>query len=246
MTVAPASVSEALRSPAASLQRFVTDSVAGTLGGGVAGIFVGLLYGSALASSPAAQGLGTSTVLLVLLALNVVAGLAGGFGVALGIAAGRWIGPHPAWTVAGAAVSGLVIGGLLQVLGSDAFNVLFGRAPGGITGGIEGAVVGIAIAGGAMLAGTLDSVLRWRPVVGAAAACAAAGALLTAAGGRLMGGSLERLSGAFADSRLDLDPLGRFFGEPHFGTTTQVVLGTVEGLIFGACVAAAIVLARRG
>lgn len=231
-----------LASPA---PRFLTDSVAGTLGGGIAGIFVGLLYGSALASSPAAQGLGTSTVLLVLLALNVVAGLAGGFGVALGIAAGRLIGPHPAWTVAGAAVSGLVIGGLLKIVGSDAFTLLFGRAPGGITGGLEGAAIGIAIAGGALLAGTLDAPLRWRPVIGAGVASGIAGVLITMAGGRLMGGSLERLSGAFADSRLDLDPLGRFFGETHFGTGPQVALGAVEGLLFGACVTAAIVRARR-
>lgn len=244
----PAAVpGSAPRGPLASpVPRFLTDSVAGTLGGGIAGIFVGLLYGSALASSPAAQGIGTSTVLLVLLALNVVAGLAGGFGVALGIAAGRLIGPHPAWTVAGAAVSGLVIGGLLKIVGSDAFTLLFGRAPGGITGGLEGAAIGIAIAGGALLAGTLDAPSRWRPVIGAGVASGIAGVLITMAGGRLMGGSLERLSGAFADSRLDLDPLGRFFGEAHFGDITQVVLGTVEGLLFGACVAAAIVLARRG
>src|SRR5687768_9784434 len=156
--------------PAPSWLRFATDTVAGTLGGGVTGIFAGLMYGSALAYTSAAQALGTSTVLVVLLALNVVAGMAGGFGIAVGIAAARFAGPHPAWTVAGAALSGLVIGGLFRVLGSDAFNLLFGHAPGGITGGIEGAVLGIAIAGGAMLAGTLDSPVRWRPVLGASLA----------------------------------------------------------------------------
>lgn len=227
------------------LQRFLADGIGGTLGGGLAGIFVGLIYGSALAHTQAGQGLGTSTVLLVLVAVTVVAGLAGGFGVAFGIAAGRQAGSNPAWTVAGAACSGFVIGGMLKLLGSDAFNLLLGNAPGGITGAIEGAVMGLAVAGGAVLAGTLDSAARWRPVAGAAIAGGAAGALVTWSGGRLMGGSLERLAGAFANSRLDLSPLGRLFGEAHFGTTTQVVLGAVEGLLFGACVAAAIVLAQR-
>lgn len=227
------------------LQRFLADGIGGTLGGGLAGIFVGLIYGSALAHTQAGQGLGTSTVLLVLVAVTVVAGLAGGFGVAFGIAAGRQAGSNPAWTVAGAACSGFVIGGMLKLLGSDAFNLLLGNAPGGITGAIEGAVMGLAVAGGAVLAGTLDSSARWRPVAGAAIAGAAAGALVTWSGGRLMGGSLERLAGAFANSRLDLSPLGRLFGEANFGTTTQVALGAVEGLLFGACVAAAIVLAQR-
>ena len=227
------------------VHRFLTDGIGGTLGGGLAGVFVGLIYGSALAHTQAGQGLGTSTVMLVLIAVTVVAGLAGGFGVAFGIAAGRQAGANPAWTVAGAACSGFVVGGLLKLLGSDAFNLFFGNAPGGITGALEGAVMGVAVAGGAALAGTLDASKGWRPVAGAAISGGIAGALLTWAGGRLMAGSLERLSGTFAASRLDLAPLGRLFGEAGFGTTTQVALGAVEGLLFGACVAAAIVLAQR-
>ena len=74
---------------------------------------------------------------------------------------------------------------------------------------------------------------------------AAAGALIPLAGGHLMGGSLELLARSFADSRLQLDTLGRLFGEVHFGHTTQVVLGSVEGLLFGSCVAGALVMARH-
>lgn len=235
----------AWRARAGRLRHFLADGIGGTLGGGLAGVLVGLLYGSALAHTPAGQGIGTSTVLLVLVAVTVVAGLAGGFGVAFGIAAGRQAGGHPAWTVVGAACSGFLVGGSLKLLGSDAFNLLFGNAPGGITGAVEGGVMGIAVAGGSVLAGTLDAAVRWRPVAGAAIAGGLAGALLTWAGGRLMAGSLERLTGTFAGSRLDLAPLGRLFGEAHFGLTTQVALGAVEGSLFGACVAAAIVLARR-
>ena len=60
-----------------------------------------------------------------------------------------------------------------------------------------------------------------------------------------MGGSLDLLARSFDGSRLQFDALGRFFGEVHFGHTTQVVLGGVEGLLFGSCVAAALVMARR-
>ena len=98
---------------------------------------------------------------------------------------------------------------------------------------------------GARLGDGSDAALRWRPVVGAGVAAAVAGALIIVVGGHLMGGSLELVARSFADSRLQLDALGRLFGEVHFGHTTQVVLGSVEGLLFGSCVAGALVLARR-
>ena len=60
-----------------------------------------------------------------------------------------------------------------------------------------------------------------------------------------MGGSLERVARSFGDSQLQLDALGQFFGEMQFGTATQVALGSIEGLLFGSCVAGALVLARR-
>jgi hypothetical protein len=60
-----------------------------------------------------------------------------------------------------------------------------------------------------------------------------------------MGGSLELLAHSFDGSRLQLDALGQFFGEVQFGHTTQVILGSIEGLLFGSCVAGALVMARR-
>ena len=241
LAAAPGTRGEAPR----KVSPFLLDGLAGTLGGGAAGVVVGLVYGSALASSAAGQGLGMSSVLLVMLMLTVVAGLAGGFGVAFGMAAGRLEGAGPAWSIAGALLTGFVVGGLLKLLGTDAINLLFGHAPAGITGALEGAAMGFAIATGAVLAGTLDASARWRPVLGATLAGAIAGALLTGAGGSLMGGSLELLSRAYDGSRLDLDSLGRFFGEPRFGPTSRAAFGALEGAIFGACVTAAMVLARR-
>jgi DNA-binding winged helix-turn-helix (wHTH) protein len=227
------------------LQTFLTEGLAGTLGGGVAGAMGGLLYGSALAYSAAGKGLGTSSVLVVLLVINVLVGLAGGFGVSFGMAAGRILGSTAGWTVAGGTIGGFVVGGIFKLLGSDAFNLIFGRALGDITGAFEGAALGLAIAAGALLAGGIESRVRARPVIGAAIATGIMGAVLITIGGSLMGGSLEQLAGTFAGSRIDLSPLGRLAGEPGFGRTTQAVLAAIEGAIFGACVVAAIAAARR-
>ncbi len=219
---------------------------AGALGGGFAGVLGGLFYGSALAYTPADSGLGTASVLTVLLSLNVLVGLVGGAGVSFGMAVVGWATRRPQrWSIAGAALGGLLVGGGMKLLGMDAFNLLFGRAPVGITGGLEGAALGAALALGARLGGGPDATPRWRPVVGAGVAGGVVGALIPVAGGHLMGGSLELLARSFEGSRLQLDALARLFGEVHFGYTTQVVLGGIEGLLFGSCVAGALVLASR-
>ncbi|HSP83281.1 MAG TPA: transcriptional regulator [Gillisia sp.] len=229
-----------------SLQAAALWGGAGALGGGFAGVLGGLLYGSALAYAPVEAGLGTASVLLVLLSLNVLVGFVGGAGVSVGMAAMGWITRRPLrWSVAGAALGGLLVGGGTKLVGVDAFHLLFGRAPAGITGGLEGAALGAALALGARLGGGSEAASPWRPVVGAGVAGAVAGALIPVAGGNLMGGSLVLLAHSFDGSRLHLDALGRFFGEVHFGHTTQVVLGGVEGLLFGSCVAGALVVARR-
>jgi DNA-binding winged helix-turn-helix (wHTH) protein len=219
---------------------------AGTLGGALSGVLGGLLYGTGLAYTPADLELGTASVLLVLLGLNVTVGLVGGFGVSLGMAGG-WLFTRGRvrWSVLGAAVGGLVVGGTAKLLGVDAFNLVLGSAPTQVTGGLEGAVLGASLALGARLAGDSARVATWRPILGAGTATALAGALLPAAGGRLMGGSLDLLATTFPESRLQLDGLGRFFGESDFGQTTQIIFGSLEGLFFGLCVAGGLVLIER-
>lgn len=229
---------------AAALRAAGVQGVAGTLGGGVAGLIGGLLYGFGLAHGPGAAELGTTSILVSMLGVNSVVGVVGGLGVSFGMVATDLVTARPGWRVAGAAVGGMIVGGLVKLLGVDAFNLLFGHAPADITGGLEGAALGAGLALGAHFGGGLDAPSRWRPVVGGGLGGAAAGVAIPLLGGRLMGGSLALLARSFADSRLRLDSLGRFFGELHFGYTTQVALGAVEGLVFGACVLGAIVLAR--
>jgi DNA-binding winged helix-turn-helix (wHTH) protein len=226
----------------------VREGIAGTLGGGLAGVLGGLLYGFGLASAD--PGGGTLSTLLVLMSINVLVGLTGGLGVSFGmagagIAARFWPHRRTALRVAGAALGGLFVGATAKLLGIDAFNLLVGHAPAGITGGPEGAALGAALVLGASLGSAVDGDTHWHGVAGAGLAGTIAGVLIPLTGGHLMGGSLDLLAESFAASRLRLDTFGLFFGELHFGHRTQVILGGVEGCFFGTGVMGAIVAMRR-
>lgn len=210
---------------------------AGTLGGGVAGLFGGLFYGS-FALAP---GMGAASMLLVLICLTAAIGLVGAAGVAFGIAA--FASRRSAlWTVAGGALGGFLVGAVVKLVGLDAFNLLFGQAPADITGGPEGALLGAAVGLGAWTAAAQS--FR-RGVAIASAIGAVAGVLIHVLGGRLMAGSLASLSARFPDSSLRLDQVGRLFGEQSFGPLSQAFIGAVEGALFASCVVGAMMLARR-
>ena len=213
--------------------------LAGTVGGVVAGILGGLFYG--LAS--AATGVGATSVLLVLLSLTTLLALIGAAGVAFGIAAAGLVRvPGWHWTIAGGAFGGLIVGALVELLGLDAFNLLFGLSPGDMTGALEGAVLGAAVGLGYWLASRQD---RLRAGVSLAALCgAAAGILIPLFGGRLLGGSLDLLAGHFPQSRLRLDQLGALFGETSFGPITKLATGALESALFASCVVAAMLLSQ--
>lgn len=228
------------------LNRGILIGGAGTIGGIAAGLLGGMFYGFGLAYTPGDSGIGTASMLLVLISISAIIGGLGGLGVSSGMAWGiTSTDGNKSWTVAGAALGGLLIGGLAKLLGVDAFNLLFGRAPEGITGGLEGAALGAAVALGAVLGGGLDAARRRQPVVSAALFSGVAGVLISIAGGRLMSGSLELLTRSFTGSRLRFDAFGRYFGEMDFGYITQTVLAGIEGCLFGACVIGAIVYLPR-
>ena len=212
---------------------------AGTLGGGVAGFFGGLFYSAFAVAAPA--GGGAASMLLVLICMTMLIGLLGAAGVAFGIAAAGARGL--AWSVAGGALGGFIIGSAVKLIGLDTFTLLFGQSPGEITGGPEGALLGEAVGLGAWLARSAPSFRRG--VAYAAALGAAAGVAIQLFGGRLMAGSLDQLAAQFPQSRVRLDQLGRLFGEDGFGPITQTVTGGLEGLLFAACVVTAMQIARR-
>ena len=232
--------SEPVRAAApADWRRFRFLGLAGSAGGGAAGLIGGLIYGFAAASMPGVAGI---SALLVLVAITALVGLLGGVGVAFGIAAAGFA-PSRAWhwSMLGGAAGGAVVGAIVKLLGVDAFNLLVGRAPDGITGAAEGAILGGAIGLGAWLAEG-RSLRRSAAIAGLAGAVA--GAVIALLGGRLMGGSLDMLVRQFPGSRLRLDAMGALAGEAGFGPATMVMTGALEGLLFGACLVGAMILAR--
>ncbi len=222
------------------IRQAVLLGLAGTIGGGVAGILGGLFYGFAAA----APGVGATSVLLVLLSLTVLLALIGGAGVAFGIAAAGLMPDHGGhWTIAGGAFGGVIVGAFAELLGLDAFTLLLGQAPGDMTGALEGAVLGAAVGLGYWLASRQEKLRLGAPL---AALCgAAAGILIPLLGGRLLGGSLDLLARHFQQSRLRLDQAGALFGEAGFGPVTKLATGALEGALFAGCVVVAMLLARR-
>jgi DNA-binding winged helix-turn-helix (wHTH) protein len=230
-----------------SLREVLLLGGAGVMGAGAAGVMGGLFYGIVGGLQTPGSGVGAASVLLVLLCLSLFASVIGGLGVAVGIAVsafGRtgfsW------WSIVGGAVGGLIVGGLAKLLGLDAFNLLFGQAPGDITGAAEGSMLGAAVGLGAWL-GTRDMHVRGlaHGIAIAASLGAAAGFATTFLGGRLLGGSLELLARSFPHSRLRLDPVGALFGEQGFGPTSAWLTGAGEGAIFAGCIVGGLALALR-
>jgi len=223
--------------------QFLLLGAAGAIGAGIAGFIGGLFYGFAGASQPLSPGLGAASVLLVILCLTILMALIGGAGVSFGMAVARLFTPRTAWLVAGGAGGGLLVGGVVKLLGLDAFNLLFGQSPGDITGPFEGLILGGAVGVGAWLARGSSSLRR--SIIIAGLAGGAAGLSIPLLGGRLMGGSLDLLARQFPYSRLRLDHLGAMFGETGFGLISQVVSGALEGALFAGCIVGAVGLARR-
>ncbi|WGM46512.1 hypothetical protein KOAAANKH_01382 [Brevundimonas sp. NIBR10] len=217
----------------------------GMLGGGAAGLMGGLVYGFAGVAG-GSEG-GGASALLVVAVLTMAVGLMGGAGVGFGIAAAEFApGRRGIWGVVGGAVGGLVVGAVVKLVGLDAFTLLFGQSPGGITGAPEGALLGGAVGLGASLAnGAAAKFLRPVRIAVAGLLAAAAGVTIVLLGGRLMGGSLQLLAERFSQSRLTLDHLGGLFGESGFGLISQSVTAGLEGGLFGACVVAALMVVRR-
>jgi DNA-binding winged helix-turn-helix (wHTH) protein len=219
---------------------------AGTIGGGMAGFLGGLIYGFAGASQPLQPGVGAISVLLVILCVTIAVALIGGAGVSFGIAIGRRLMGREWWaSTAGGALGGLIIGAAVKLLGLDAFTLLFGHSPAGITGASEGLLLGGAVGLAAWLAFRSGPARLRRSAAFAGLIGALAGVLIALVGGRLMAGSLDLLARAFPDSRLHLDQISGLFGESGFGPVTRLVTSALEGALFSSCVVGAMILAGR-
>lgn len=208
------------------------------IGGGLAGLIGGILYGSILSASLADAGLGMVSALLVVASVCTIIGGLAGLGVGLGLAASRFFpGPALARSVAGGALGGVAIGTLTKLVGVDALTLLFGVGLPGMTGGGEGLLLGAVTGLSAHLAANSNG-KSWRILIAAAASGLAAGLLIHLLGGRLMAGSLDLLTGTAPQARLDLGAIGALFGEAGFGPLSRAVTAAFEGALFTGLIAA--------
>ena len=214
---------------------------AGIVGGGLAGLLGGIVYGFVGAGQ---TGAGGASVVLVLTALCVLVSLVGAAGVSFGIAAalvrggGGW-----QWHGGGGALGGLLVGGTVKLLGLDAFNLLLGVSPGDITGALEGAALGGAVGLGVWLGRGGTTIAH--SAFPAALLGGLVGMAIPALGGRMMAGSLEVLAQILPQSQLRLDGVGALFGEDGLGLVSQIATGGLEGALFAGFISAAVLLSKR-
>jgi DNA-binding winged helix-turn-helix (wHTH) protein len=213
------------------------QGVAGLLGGAGSGLIGGTMLGLGLTLARHAGPIEAIGLILVLGSLGFFIGALGGAGVSFGMVSAahvtyrhsRW------WSVIGGAAGGALIGGSSNLLGVDAVRALFGQTPTGITGSLEGAAIGAGLSLGVVVGPLLIPRLRrWSAVVGASLGAMIAGVMLAVLGGNLFSASLEIVARMFANSQIRLDVLAAMFGQVSFGGKIHIVLGAIEGLLFGA------------
>ena len=210
-------------------------------GSGVAGAIGGAIGGLMLMAAPTSAA--STAVIPVLAVIGAACGAAGGAGVGAGlsVAEATFRSRRTIALVAGGAVGGGLVGLAAEWLSRWSLAALVGvhlNVGGGLEGLAIGAAAGLGYAASTTAAeGGLAAPRGWRRVATAAVvglACAAATLALALAGRALVGGTVHLIAEASQGSQVVLTPLGRLVGEPDFGPVTAAILGTGEGLLFGA------------
>jgi DNA-binding winged helix-turn-helix (wHTH) protein len=217
-------------------QALLRQGIGGTLGAATSGLVGGFLLGLALAIARHLGAVEAASLMFVLISLGAFIGGIGGFGVSFGMVAASHITYRHSrmWSVIGGAAGGAAVGGITNLLGVDIIRSVFGGNPSGVTGAFEGAVIGAGLSLGAVL--TVRLLKNARPfqrVLGAGLGAMCAGIALTIIGGNLFSGSLEVVARSFADSQVQLEQLGPYFGASSFNHSRHVLFGAIEGLMFG-------------
>jgi DNA-binding winged helix-turn-helix (wHTH) protein len=211
-------------------------------GAALAGLVAGAVGGLVLYFGPDSRA--TAAVVVLLPLVGGALGGAGATGVAAGVCAAEVLARSrrgAALVLLGAAGGGTV-GSAAHGVGRLALRGLFGEDLSPVAGGLEGLVIGGAtglgyalatpLAGGGMA--TPHRGERWRAVLAAGAASAAAAAWLSAGGSYLGAMSLDLLAHRFPGSEVGLEPLARLLGEARPGPWTRIAVGAWEGALFAA------------
>jgi hypothetical protein len=211
------------------------------LGGGAAGAIGGAVGGLVLAAVPSSMA--SPAVATVLAVIGAACGAAGGAGVGAGlsVAEAAFRSRRTIALVAGGALGGGLVGLVAQWLSRWSLAALVGvhvDVGGAIEGLTIGGAAGLGYAASTAFVGEGIAAPRgWRRLATAAVvglACAAATLSLAFAGRALVGGTVHLIAEASQGSQVLLTPLGRLVGEPDFGPVSAAILGTGEGLLFGA------------
>lgn len=222
----------------------------GAIGGGCAGLIAGGVGALLLASVPDSRA--SMAVVPVLALLGGGCGAAGAAGVMSGVSLAERV-PGSARTgaiaIAGAALGGAIAGGAAQLLGHWTLQAIVGLDV-QVGGLLQGLAIGAACGAAHRLTNTTDpsrdvqpqSPRRARPtkIATFAALCGLTALTLVLAGFPLVGGTLHAISEAASGAQTTLAPLGRLLGEQDFGPLTAAIIGTGEGLLFGAGLGTAI------
>ena len=208
-----------------------------TLAGLASGAVAGLIYGMIAATSGGAQ-------VLVLAAMIGALGLLAGAGLGAGMAAVlTWRGRADGWVVAGAAIGGLGVGALGNLLGREGVGLLSGVSIANVTGPFEGVVLG-----------TAAGFVAWTSLAGCTrrtvfAVCVLAGfgaaALIFFSGGTLLAGSLQALEQGLVGNQLSLAKIGMLVGEAGLTRTAIGLTVGVETQIFILSIGASLLALRN-
>jgi DNA-binding winged helix-turn-helix (wHTH) protein len=219
-------------------RRWASAAATGALGGIVAGIAGGLTLWLTPTSGASPESA------LALSALGALSGAVGAGGIGAGLAAAEVLARSRRGLAL--AVCGGLAGGLIAVIAHLVVRALLNGLLGvdGVT--IPGLFEGVVIGGGAGLA---YGVATRQPPGGGVAApsgprrlavaaivglgTAGAGAALAALDRTLVGGLINEVARASPNAQLVLAPLGRLIGEPDFGRVTRILVGALEGGVFG-------------
>jgi DNA-binding winged helix-turn-helix (wHTH) protein len=210
------------------------------LGGGVAGVVGGIGGGLLLLLAP-----GSAAPLAAVAVLAVIGGGAGGIGGAgagagLSIAEAAFRSRRTLALVAGAAIGGALVGGIVEWISRWSLEALVGLHV-DVGGALEGLALGAAAGlGYAVTTSGANGGLaaprggrRAQVATAMAVTCGLAALLLAISDRPLVGGTIHAIAHASHGSQVELTPFSRLIGEPDFGPLSRALIGTGEGALFG-------------
>ena len=209
-------------------------------GGAVAGLVGGIAGGLMLVALP-----GSAAPIAAVAVLAFIGGSAGavggaGVGAGLSVAEAAFRSQRTLALIAGSAIGGGFVGGLVELISRWSLTALVGLHV-EVGGGLEGLAIGAAAGLGYAIttAGVTGGLAaprggqRLGVAAVLAATCGIAALALAVSDRPLVGGTIHAIAHASHGSQVELTPFGRLMGEPDFGPISRALIGTGEGALFG-------------